>query len=85
MPHNPTPACEADHCSFHNEDEPSLASTIVCGECGHAFQDVQALARQDAVMRSQVGMPPLAIIGPIPEGPDLFRLFPVCPFCSHDF
>ncbi len=91
MPHEPTRACEADHCAFHNEDEPVESSlAIVCGECLHRYPNVPALAEADAAKRVELGIP----VSP-PElrarvytadlGNQVFQLIPTCPLCGHDF
>lgn len=82
--HEPTAACEADHCYIHHEDEPSLAAGIVCGECGHAYRDVKDLMRADQQTRLSVGLPPYAPVGPV-DMDNVFKHYPVCAYCAHDF
>jgi hypothetical protein len=83
MPHEPTRACDADHCYIHHEDEPALASAIVCGECLHAYADIEALVDEDAATRLKYGL------SPRPPGEvtydNVFTLIPTCAFCAHDF
>lgn len=88
MPHEPTRACEADHCYLHNEDEPAGASAIVCGECGHAYPDVVALVTADAQLRLDLQLTPLLAeaVADVLEHPDkIFQLIPTCAHCAHDF
>jgi hypothetical protein len=89
MPHEPTRACEADHCYFHHEDEPSLASAIVCGECGHAYADIKTLVDADSATRRAYGLNPGPVQLAWAEGavtPDnVFQLVPCCAYCAHDF
>jgi hypothetical protein len=42
--HEPTDACQADHCWWHNVDEPGTGY-ITCPECGHLYRTARELRR----------------------------------------
>jgi len=75
MPHEQRANCEADHCAFHDEDEPAGAAAIVCFECRHAFPDEAALVAATNNTRIAVGMEPIAITA---------EDITTCPHCAHD-
>lgn len=93
MPHPPTAACEAVHCAFHEEDEPTESSlAITCGECHHTFEDAVALIEADNAMRNRLDFDPrplehIEIIRAVIKGDDerLYEVVPCCPFCAHCF
>lgn len=78
MPHEPTAACEQDHCYWHHEDEPQtgVAVGVLCGECLHWYPSLEALEQADQEMRARLG---------IRGGPATPEDIHMCPLCSHDF
>ncbi|HWO66057.1 MAG TPA: hypothetical protein VNO31_39100 [Umezawaea sp.] len=78
MPHEPTQACEQDHCYWHNEDEPAtgVADGVLCHECLHWFPTVQAVRECEAELRVRLGLP-LKVI----TDDELTS----CPLCGHSF
>lgn len=42
--HEATDACIADHCHWHDVDEPG-SGYILCGECGHLYRTARELRR----------------------------------------
>lgn len=88
MPHDPTRACDNDHCYIHHEDEPVGASGIVCGECGHGFADVATLITVDAQLRLELDLKPVpveAVERALDDPETIFQVIPTCPVCAHDF
>jgi len=89
MPHEPTRACDADHCYIHNEDEPAeSALAIVCGECGHMYPDAVELVTADARLRQELELTPLPVgaVSFVLTAPEsVFQVIPTCPTCAHDF
>lgn len=87
MPHEPTSACEADHCAFHNEDEPAGAGAIVCGECLHTYPTPEDLYAVDAQLRADLNLTPVPLAGittaDFQAAVDAYIY--VCPLCAHDF
>lgn len=77
--HPPTRACEADHCHFHNVDEPrtGVGTGHLCRECGHWFPTDADLIEATHAKRAEVGLPALPAI----RAEEVYT----CPHCSHDF
>lgn len=93
MPHEQRAHCEAIHCAFHNEDEPTESTlSITCNECFHTFTDPTDLVLADNAKRAELQM------GPRPEeharliadalDRDRYAILDhitACPFCAHSF
>lgn len=76
-PHEPTDACAAAHCYWHNVDEP-LAPRFyrMCGECFHVFYTAEELTAAWETLRAEIPE-----LGPAPPARDIAS----CPLCSHDW
>jgi hypothetical protein len=85
MPHEPTAACEQDHCAWHNEDEPAtgVADGVLCHECLHWYPTEAALieAHADRLAADVVPSVDRAFLIANTRVEDIHS----CPLCSHDF
>jgi len=45
VPHEPSDACNGQHCHWHNVDEDDTGAYIACFECGHVYRTKRALRR----------------------------------------
>lgn len=77
--HEPTEACAAVHCWWHNADEPSEGAYRVCFECRHTYPTAEALRQ---AWTEEVG--PAYAPGPAPAPPPADEIL-ACPLCSHDW
>jgi len=84
MPHEPTRACDQDHCHFHNEDEPQtdLTTGTLCGECFHWFPTEAALIEAHAERMAAEVVP--SVSKPFLIANTRVEDIHVCPFCAHD-
>jgi hypothetical protein len=73
--HEPTDACRAWHCHWHNVDEAAVGYRI-CGECLHTYATYGELK---VAFYLQV-MRPRGQLWPTED-----QEFWFCPLCAHDF
>lgn len=80
MPHEPTEACDADHCYSHHEDEPIQGGSYyrICGECFHLYPTVDDLRAAYVAEATKID-PAVAKVSP-PVEKIVF-----CPLCTHDW
>lgn len=84
--HEPTDACNNDHCYTHHVDEPGTGY-IVCPECWHVYQTARELRREYRRNRPGIEWREWRWLPAY-----LWRLLtvraskiPFCPLCMHDF